>query len=170
MTLPFIDIAAHAAAAGFSGVPLSIAIALTVPESGRDPLRDNLSDPNGGSFGLWQINGVHDPDATGVYPDKVPTQAWIDRMHDPAENARAAFAVWTRAGKSFLPWGTFQNRLHEPSLDAAKVAMDAMTRLALRDIAIAAREAHILTLDGTLSALRASISDLADELKELGTA
>lgn len=29
-------------------------------ESGFDPERHNWNDPNGGSHGLWQLNGIHD--------------------------------------------------------------------------------------------------------------
>jgi hypothetical protein len=66
-------------------------------ESGFNPRAANWHDSHGGSFGLFQINGIHDP-ASGSYA----TRAWISRMMVPAENIRMAVRL-ARGGLG--PWG-----------------------------------------------------------------
>jgi hypothetical protein len=128
----------------------------------------NLTDPNGGSYGLWQINGVHDPLATGTYPNMVPTSEWKIRMQDPLENAKAAFKVYTSAGKSFAPWGAFTRTMHRPYMDTAKVALDARQRIA-QQVAINESQgrriegllADMETLEATIEAQALRITDLS---------
>lgn len=147
MKVPWIDIARHAYFAGFRGQALATAVALTLPESGRESTAANLSDPNSGSFGLWQINGVHDLAATGVYPDKVPSPEWIERMYDPQENAKAAYGVYIRSGGSFLPWTTFKNwkhlELRLSAHDAAVISLDGRARVAALEATVANRNEQI---------------------------
>lgn len=150
--LAWIDVAQAAYLAGFRGDPHATAVALTQPESSRDPKATNLSDPNGGSFGLLQINGVHDPAATGTYPDKVPTQEWIARMYDPLENMRAAFQIWLSNGKTFKPWGAFTSGLHVQHLATAKVALDARARIERLETTNAAHVAARAELEAQLAA------------------
>lgn len=66
-------------------------------ESGLNPRAANWHDSHGGSFGLFQINGVHDPS-----PGSYATQAWIGKMLNPVENVRMA-ARLARGGLG--PWG-----------------------------------------------------------------
>jgi len=66
-------------------------------ESGFNPRAANWHDSHGGSFGLFQINGVHDP-APGSYA----TRAWIAKMMDPYENIKVAVRL-ARGGLG--PWG-----------------------------------------------------------------
>jgi hypothetical protein len=120
--VPFFDIARYAHEAGFRGEPHAIVVALAQPESSRIASAHNGSDPNKGSFGLLQINGVHlEPTGTLF--------GWTtDDLYDPAKNLKAAFLVWQANGESFEPWGAFVNDLHKPSMDAAKVALDGLSR------------------------------------------
>jgi hypothetical protein len=67
-------------------------------ESGFNARAANWGDPHGGSFGLTQINGVHDP-APGTYA----TRAWIQRMWDPVLNLRQAHRLMSGSGLG--PWG-----------------------------------------------------------------
>ena len=67
-------------------------------ESGFNPKVANWHDSHGGSFGLAQINGVHDPS-----PGKYATKAWIQKMWDPAQNLRQAHRLMNGAGLG--PWG-----------------------------------------------------------------
>lgn len=174
-----------------SGTPHATIVAIAQPESGRNPDAANRTvyapdplaswseaeakakrdpdtglywvagDPNGGSFGLTQINGVHDPAATGVYPFRKPTQEWIQKMFVPGENLRAAKQVWESAGRSFLPWGTFKFGLHEPFMAIAKVALDGRARITklqgqldvLADIRIAL-EGQVTRLSSELASAR----------------
>jgi hypothetical protein len=65
-------------------------------ESTLDPRKENLTDPNGGSYGALQINGVwRRPGET--------TGHFARRMFDPAANARLAHLIYRRFG--FQPWG-----------------------------------------------------------------
>lgn len=96
------SIAQHAANAGFTGADLITAVAVAYAESGGDPSRYNpetaAGTPTGmGSYGLWQIYRKAHPEFAG----------WD--LYDPAVNARAAYAVWKQAGRSFRPWSTFQH-------------------------------------------------------------
>lgn len=70
--------------------PLAAAIALG--ESGGDPNAFNPKDPHGGSFGLFQINGVHGDQAT----------------FDPIANVLAAISI-SQNGQNFNPWGAYTN-------------------------------------------------------------
>jgi hypothetical protein len=66
-------------------------------ESGFNPRAANWRDSHGGSFGIFQINGIHDP-APGSYA----TRAWIAKMMVPAENIKVAVRL-ARGGLG--PWG-----------------------------------------------------------------
>jgi Transglycosylase SLT domain len=67
-------------------------------ESGFNERAANWGDSHGGSFGLAQINGVHDPS-----PGNYATKAWIQTMFDPRANLRQAHRLM---GKGDLgPWG-----------------------------------------------------------------
>jgi hypothetical protein len=167
MIVPWIDIATAAWEAGFRGDDMAIAIALSQPESQRNNDAVNHEDPNGGSFGLLQINGVHDPNATGVYPNLVPTQAWIDKMFQPKENYKAAFTVYSRAGKTFNPWGTYTNgayllKWHDP-VDVAKVAMDGRQRIATVQMRLDSSQATLATTKTSLSTALAELTKVTQQ-------
>lgn len=158
MIVPWIDLAFAAYDAGFRGEAHAISVALAQPESGRNTDAVNSTDPNGGSFGLLQINGVHDPNASGVYPNKVPTTAWIELMKNPLENYKAAFKVWNSAGKSFGPWGAFTSNLHVSSMDAARCALDARQRIVTANSTIANLQATRNSLQESVNSLQGALS------------
>ena len=81
-----------------SKAPLAAAVAMA--ESSGDPNAFNGSDPAGGSFGLWQINGVHGDQAS----------------FDPDTNAQAAIAI-SKNGNSWSPWGAYTNGSYQNYLD-----------------------------------------------------
>ena len=100
MNLNIQQIAAVAAAAGFSGDDLATAVAVALAESGGNPQAYNPERAAGapagkGSFGLWQIYLNAHPEFAG------------QNLFDPQTNAAAAFAVYSAAGNSFRPWSTF---------------------------------------------------------------
>jgi hypothetical protein len=74
--------------------PLFAGIALA--ESGGDPTAANTSDPYGGSFGLWQINGSHGPGGEA-------SASWISQMEIPLANAQEAVAL-SSGGTNAQPW------------------------------------------------------------------
>lgn len=158
MIVPWIDLATAAYEAGFRGEAHAIAVALAQPESGRNTDAVNSNDPNGGSFGLLQINGVHDPNATGTYPNMVPTAEWKELMKSPVENYKVAFKVWNNASRSFNPWGAYTSDLHMPYMATAKVALDARSRLARLDVINANHLAARAALQNELSEVRTQLS------------
>lgn len=86
------QIAGLAYAAGWRGNDLTIAVAITMPESGADSTAVQNGGPIGAPLvgvGLWQITPG--------------TQADLD----PATNAAHAFAKYQGAGNTFSPWTTF---------------------------------------------------------------
>lgn len=90
------DIAGFAAAAGWSGDNLAVAIAIAMAESGGDPNTVGDTDITpGGSIGLWQINLKAHPQYTA------------DQLTDPQANANAAYLIYQAAGNSFSPWSTY---------------------------------------------------------------
>lgn len=95
------QIAVYAAAAGFRGADLVIAVAIALAESSGNPRAYNpevaAGTPEGqGSKGLWQIY-------TKVHPEFA---GWD--LYDPQQNAHAAYSVYRAAGFSFRPWSTFK--------------------------------------------------------------
>jgi Lysozyme like domain len=92
------QIAAFAAAAGFTAPDLAIAVAIALAESSGNinALGDTELTP-GGSVGLWQINLRWHPEYTA------------EMLADPQTNANAAFAIYTAAGHSFIPWSTYKS-------------------------------------------------------------
>lgn len=85
------------------------AAAISVAEASGVPDAKNLKDPNGGSYGLWQINGVHAPggDPQTPTPSGVP---WWQSMLDPNANAAEAVAVSNR-GTDFTPWTSYSYQI-----------------------------------------------------------
>jgi len=107
------QIAQYAAAAGFTGEDLVIAVAVALAESGGRVDADNTGLNRDGStdYGLWQINSVHR--ATGFDPS---------RAFDPTYNAAWARTVFMNAGASWTPWTTYNNGAYQRHMDAARQA------------------------------------------------
>ncbi len=77
---------------GVSGVMLCI----VNRESGFNPRAANWHDSNGGSFGLWQVNGIwrHRGESTSSF---------AARLFNPYANAQVALALYRSRGLG--PWG-----------------------------------------------------------------
>jgi hypothetical protein len=99
------EIKAYAAQAGFTGQALNTITAIALAESGGDTQATNSNDPNGGSYGLYQINGAH-------FHSGGTTQACAV---DPACSSAYAFTLWQ--GNGFEPWGSYDP--HNPSVTPA---------------------------------------------------
>jgi len=99
------DIAGYAAAAGFSGDALRIAVAIALAESGGNPGAHNSRPPDD-SYGLWQINmlGPLGPQRRAM----LGLNSNAD-LYNPMTNARAAFMI-SGGGTNFNPWSTFNPR------------------------------------------------------------
>jgi hypothetical protein len=90
----------YAQRAGFSGQALAIIVAIAQAESGLNTTNYNPNDPNGGSYGILQINGAHFGEAwSGGTMDA--TQA-----NDPQTAFNYAYML-SKQGTDFEPWGTF---------------------------------------------------------------
>lgn len=87
----------YAAAAGFTGEALNIIVAIAQAESGLDTTAVNANDPNGGSFGIVQINGIH------IFTEHAITLA---QAYDPAAAFRFAYHL-SNGGQNFTPWSTY---------------------------------------------------------------
>jgi hypothetical protein len=157
--VPFFDIARYAHEAGFRGEPHATVVALAQPESSRIATAHNGADPNKGSFGLLQINGVHlEPGGT--------LEGWaIEDLYDPAKNLKAAFMVWEANGHSFEPWGAYVNGLHKPSMDAAKVALDGFSRWRASEFRRATSEARLLKCEAERASLDAALLSAAEKIR-----
>ena len=104
--------AAYVRAGGFKGQDAIIALAVAKGESSWNPQAKNTSDPNGGSFGLFQINGVHKP---------TEDQKW-----NPVDNSMLAYKVFVDAGNSFKPWSVFTSSAYKQHMNDAQRAWDDM--------------------------------------------
>jgi hypothetical protein len=78
--------------AGGSTTSAPDAAAIAKAESGGQSVNPNYTDPNGGSFGLWQVNKIHQ----SILQDLPNWQT------DPAQNAIAAVRVWQEDGQKFF--------------------------------------------------------------------
>lgn len=101
-----LGIADYARKAGFTGDDLIIAVAIAIAESGGDPhARGDRRDPNdpgtATSYGLWQIHWT-------VHPETFADDPAV--LFDPQVNAKAAFSIYSRAGRTFRDWSTFDPR------------------------------------------------------------
>jgi hypothetical protein len=92
----------YAQQAGFSGSALTTIIAISQAESGLDTQAINPNDPNGGSYGIVQINGIHfGTQWAGGIMSKI-------EAFDPALAYRFAYML-SNNGTNFTPWGTYTN-------------------------------------------------------------
>lgn len=95
------DMLGFAQDAGFTGNSANIAAAIGMAESGGDPYAVNSSDPNGGSYGLTQINGI--------WPGAQNT------LGDPGAAFSQMFNI-SQGGTNFNPWGSFTNNSYQAFL------------------------------------------------------
>lgn len=111
MNLSASQIAQYAAAAGFTGNDLAVAVAIAMAESSGNPAAYNPETaagaaPGHGSYGLWQIFlGMH-PEFAG------------EDLTDPQTNANAAYSIYAIAG-GFTPWSTYTGGQYQQYMPAA---------------------------------------------------
>lgn len=99
------QIAQAAYNAGFRGLDLIRATAITIPESGSDPTRIQQGQPmHLTGWGAWQIT---------------PGNA---ALLDLQANANAAFEKYQRSGNTFQPWSVWPNHVTADMLAKAGVA------------------------------------------------
>jgi hypothetical protein len=99
-----------AAAAGFTGPDLDVAVAVAGAESGWQPTVTHRNRNGTTDHGMWQINSVH--------ADVLASGNW----RDPYANARMARTVWQRAGGSWTPWTTYRSGAYRGYLPSAAAA------------------------------------------------
>ena len=101
------QVATLALAEGLPESELETALRVAVRESRCTSDAYNALDPNGGSYGLYQINGFWcRPNSnwpTGWLQTKGILQI-CDDLYDPTINTRAMVAIWSNSG--WLPWTT----------------------------------------------------------------
>ena len=87
-TLNGVHVAQVAAAAGFAGPDLTIAVAVAYAESSHRPhlTNQNTDKHRSVDYGLWQINGYY-------HPEQMATGDW----GNPWDNGRMAFSIWKEA-------------------------------------------------------------------------
>lgn len=78
----------------FTGRAAEIIAAIGMAESGGDDQAVNPNDPNGGSFGVLQINSIH-PGAK-------------DTLGNPSLSFKMAYEI-SKGGTNFTPWATYTN-------------------------------------------------------------
>lgn len=81
--------------AGFPESVIPTGVAITEAESSWQTGNCNPNDPNGGSFGLWQINGIHFLSGTTM-----------QCAFDAQCSTNYAFQL-SNGGQDWNPWGTF---------------------------------------------------------------
>lgn len=90
-----LDIAHVAYAAGFRGDKLTMAVAISLAETGGSGNPKAVSSTN--DYGLWQINQPSHPTYFKV----------ANQIFDPSFNARAAFNI-SKGGADWSPWTTYK--------------------------------------------------------------
>lgn len=84
--------------AGFTGNGLSSGVIIVQRESGNNTLAVNKSDPYGGSYGMWQINGSHIKELFG-------TAISLADAYDPQASSNYAYEL-SKHGSDFSDWTT----------------------------------------------------------------
>lgn len=119
------QIAAYAAAAGFTGDDLNTAVGIAYAESSGIPTLvgdKTLAPTKGPSYGLWQIN----------IGSKANPQFASWNLLDPQTNANAAYAIYSAWGNMFGAWTTFTDGAYlayvpASTPDASQPAQPALT-------------------------------------------
>lgn len=89
------DVAQYMRNAGFPESAIQTGLAVSYGESGWESGNCNLADANGGSYGLWQINGIH-------FLSGGVTKACA---FDPQCATNYAYQLWK--GQGWNPWGAY---------------------------------------------------------------
>lgn len=92
MKYSYSELVTFARDANFTGRSAEIIAAIGMAESGGDDQAVNPNDPNGGSFGVLQINGIH-PGAK-------------DTLGNPSLSFNMAEEI-SKSGTDFKPWSTY---------------------------------------------------------------
>lgn len=101
------QVATLALAEGLPPSELETALRVAVRESRCTSDAVNPNDVNGGSYGIYQINGYW------CQPNKYWPTGWLQAksilktcndLYDPTTNTRAMVAIWRNSG--WLPWST----------------------------------------------------------------
>jgi hypothetical protein len=122
-TLDPVHVAQVAAAAGFTGPDLTIAVAVASAESSHRPQLTNQNTDKHRSvdYGLWQINGYY-------HPEQMATGDWAN----PWDNARMAHSIWEESqnwGGGWGSWVTWKKDLHTKYMAEATAAVAQLTKL-----------------------------------------
>lgn len=113
-----------AAQAGFSattkvaGTPYTqrqVIVAIAIAESGLDAHAWNPKDPNGGSFGILQINGYWQHPQSGPAISR-------SNMLDPQSAFNYAYNVISQHGTVYTDWSTFTHGLYKQHIDTIGAA------------------------------------------------
>lgn len=89
------EVAQYMRNAGFPESAIQTGLAVAYGESGWQSGNCNLADANGGSYGLWQINGVH------FYSGGTSKAC----AFDPQCATNYAYSLWK--GQGWNPWGAY---------------------------------------------------------------
>lgn len=144
--------------AGFSGVDLTVAVAIAFAESGGDPRAHNPRPPDN-SYGLWQINMIGGLGPARRKQFNLPNN---EALFDPATNARVAYAIYKARG-SFADWSTYNNKSYKRYMTKAeqegKDAQDQTKRDALLD--------QLKLQSNPLLALTAGLQTFTEQFRKL---
>lgn len=105
------QIAGVAAAAGWTGKDLIIAVAVALAESSGNINATHINADGSVDRGLWQLNNRTVPDVGGVN----------GIIFDPKVNASFAYKLWETRG--WQPWSTYNNGDYKQHLQAATDAV-----------------------------------------------
>jgi murein DD-endopeptidase MepM/ murein hydrolase activator NlpD len=112
---------AYAHQAGFSGnyqvdlggSPQQVIVAIAMAESGLNTAAVNTKDPNGGSYGILQINGIHFHGQTTKVCALNPLCAM-----------QFGYSLYKAQG--FQPWSTFTNGKYKQNMSAAGIGISSV--------------------------------------------
>ena len=96
-----------AKAIGWPSDQLGMLVAIAMRESRCQPDAFNPKDPNGGSYGVMQVNGFWAQKTTAYpkgYLQTMGVLTHVDELFDPETNLRAALAIY-RYSNGWRAWG-----------------------------------------------------------------
>jgi Lysozyme like domain len=96
--------------AGFPDSSIPTGVAIAEAESSWQTGNCNPNDPNGGSFGLWQINGIHFLNGTSM-----------QCAFDPQCSTNYAFKL-SNGGTDWGAWGTYTSGAYQQYLNSGLTA------------------------------------------------
>src|SRR2546421_10624367 len=94
--------------AGFRGNVLTIAVAVSLAESGGNTTATNHNTNGTTDYGLWQINSVHSQYSTAL-------------LFNPDYNAKAAWDISSH-GANWQPWTTYNTGAYQRYMSQAQAA------------------------------------------------